>query len=213
VGNHSWHQYRCVAKPAASRRAGGKCGFEGAANTLCCQEGPFLRAGQRGRVRGSAWEGLLLGAGGARGGAAVGRGRQRHASAAGRSCAGCGPASAPERSGRAPHRTAALGSRVPAERQRRQSPEKVQDTSKMSASCGGPEDAVKQRGRDGKMRREDVGDSQPEGKRLKLGNEGANTGKDRGAAAEEITPCLGREEPVPDGGGEGKSVSEDAWWL
>ncbi|XP_054068181.1 RNA binding protein fox-1 homolog 1 isoform X4 [Rissa tridactyla] len=62
-----------------------------------------------------------------------------------------------------------------------------------------------QRGRDGKMRREEVDDSQPEGKRLKLGNEGGNIGKDRGAAAEEIMPYLGREEPVPEGGGEGKS--------
>ncbi|KAM9012570.1 RNA binding protein fox-1 homolog 1 isoform 5-T5 [Guaruba guarouba] len=72
-----------------------------------------------------------------------------------------------------------------------------------------PEDVVKQRGRDGKMRREDVDDSQPEGKRLKLGNEGENIGKDRGtavAAAEEIMPCLGKEEPVPEGGGEGKGV-------
>ncbi|XP_035751819.1 RNA binding protein fox-1 homolog 1 isoform X1 [Egretta garzetta] len=75
----------------------------------------------------------------------------------------------------------------------------------MSNSCGSPEDVVKQRGRDGKMRREDVDDSQPEGKRLKLGNEGGNIGKDRGAAAEEIMPCLSREEPVPNGGGEGES--------
>lgn len=83
----------------------------------------------------------------------------------------------------------------------------------MSNSCGSPEDVGKQQGRDGKMRREDVDDSQPEGKRLKLGSEGGNIGKDRGAAAEEIMPCLGREEPVPDGGGEGKSVSEDVQWL
>ncbi|XP_064318037.1 RNA binding protein fox-1 homolog 1 isoform X1 [Phalacrocorax carbo] len=75
----------------------------------------------------------------------------------------------------------------------------------MSNSSGSPEDVVKQRGRDGKMRREDVDDSQPEGKRLKLGNEGGTIGKDRGAAAEEIMPCLGRKEPVPDGGDEGKS--------
>ncbi|XP_062495397.1 RNA binding protein fox-1 homolog 1 isoform X13 [Pezoporus occidentalis] len=79
----------------------------------------------------------------------------------------------------------------------------------MSNSCGSPEDVVKQRGRDGKMRREDVDDSQPEEKRLKLANEGGNIGKDRGTAAaaeEETMPCLGREEPVPEGGGEGKSV-------
>ncbi|XP_061214239.1 RNA binding protein fox-1 homolog 1 isoform X16 [Neopsephotus bourkii] len=78
----------------------------------------------------------------------------------------------------------------------------------MSNSGGSPEDVVKQRGRDGKMRREDVDDSQPEGKRLKLANEGGNIGKGRGtavAAAEEIMPCLDREEPVPEGGGEGKS--------
>lgn len=79
----------------------------------------------------------------------------------------------------------------------------------MSNSCSSPEDVVMQRGRDGKMRREEVDDSQPEGKRLKLGNEGGNIGKDRGAAAEEIMPYLGREEPVPEGGGESKSVSED----
>ena len=82
----------------------------------------------------------------------------------------------------------------------------------MSNSCDSPEDMVKQRGRDGKTRREEVDDSQPEGKRLKLGNEGGNIGKDRGAAAEEIMPCLGREEPVPEGDGEGKSVSKDLQW-
>ncbi|XP_041318357.1 RNA binding protein fox-1 homolog 1 isoform X1 [Pyrgilauda ruficollis] len=76
----------------------------------------------------------------------------------------------------------------------------------MSNSCGSPEDAGKQRGRDGRIRREDVDDSQPEGKRLKLGNEGGTAGKDREAAAEDaIMPCSGREEPVPEGGGEGKS--------
>ncbi|XP_064581959.1 RNA binding protein fox-1 homolog 1 isoform X2 [Zonotrichia leucophrys gambelii] len=76
----------------------------------------------------------------------------------------------------------------------------------MSNSCGSPEDAGKQRGRDGRIRREDVDDSQPEGKRLKLGNEAGTGGKDREAAAEDaIMPCSGREEPVPEGGGEGKS--------
>ncbi|KAM6299169.1 RNA binding protein fox-1 homolog 1 isoform 1-T1 [Aegotheles albertisi] len=75
----------------------------------------------------------------------------------------------------------------------------------MSNSRGSPEDVVMQRGRDGKMRREDVDDAQPEGKRLKLGDEGGNIGKDRGAAAEEIMPCLGREEPMSNGGGEDKS--------
>ncbi|XP_033373706.1 RNA binding protein fox-1 homolog 1 isoform X11 [Parus major] len=76
----------------------------------------------------------------------------------------------------------------------------------MSNSCGSPEEPGKQRGRDGKIRREDVDDSQPEGKRLKLGNEGGTGGKDREAAAEDaIMPCSGREEPVPGGGGEGKS--------
>nr|XP_008160793.1 RNA binding protein fox-1 homolog 1 isoform X5 [Chrysemys picta bellii] len=74
----------------------------------------------------------------------------------------------------------------------------------MSNPSGSPEDVVKQRGRDGKMRREDLDDSQPEGKRLKLGNEGRNSGKE-GAAAEEIMPCLGREDPAPQAGGEGKS--------
>ncbi|XP_058672188.1 RNA binding protein fox-1 homolog 1 isoform X10 [Ammospiza nelsoni] len=76
----------------------------------------------------------------------------------------------------------------------------------MSNSCGSPEDAGKQRGRDGRIRREDVEDSQPEGKRLKLGNEAGTGGKDREAAAEDaIMPCSGREEAVPEGGGEGKS--------
>ncbi|KQK84796.1 hypothetical protein AAES_45409 [Amazona aestiva] len=76
-------------------------------------------------------------------------------------------------------------------------------------SNSNPEDMVKRRGRDGKMKREDVDGSQPEGKRLKLGNEGGNIGKDRGtavAAAEEIMPCLGKEEPVPEGGDEDKSL-------
>ncbi|XP_039934626.1 RNA binding protein fox-1 homolog 1 isoform X1 [Hirundo rustica] len=75
----------------------------------------------------------------------------------------------------------------------------------MSNSCGSPEDAGKHRGRDGKIRREDVDDSQPEGKRLKLGNAGGSSGKDREAAEDAIMPCSGREEPVPEGGGEGKS--------
>ncbi|KAM6114032.1 RNA binding protein fox-1 homolog 1 isoform 2-T2 [Pterocles gutturalis] len=84
----------------------------------------------------------------------------------------------------------------------------------MSNPCGSPEDVVKQRGRDGKMKREDMDDSQPEGKRLKLGNEGGNTGKDRGGAAEEMMPCSGREEPVPEGGGEGRSdYKSDAMTL
>uniref|UniRef100_A0A8C8S8Q6 Uncharacterized protein n=1 Tax=Pelusios castaneus TaxID=367368 RepID=A0A8C8S8Q6_9SAUR len=77
----------------------------------------------------------------------------------------------------------------------------------MSNPSGIPEDVLKQRGRDGKMRREDVDDSQPEGKRLKLGNEGGNSGKE-GATAEEIMPGLGREDPATQAGGEGKSVSE-----
>lgn len=79
----------------------------------------------------------------------------------------------------------------------------------MSNSCGSPEDAGKQRGRDGKIRREDVDDAQPEGKRLKLGNEGGSSGKDREAAEDAIMPGSGREEPVPEEGGEGRSVSED----
>uniref|UniRef100_A0A8C3MZL6 Uncharacterized protein n=1 Tax=Geospiza parvula TaxID=87175 RepID=A0A8C3MZL6_GEOPR len=84
----------------------------------------------------------------------------------------------------------------------------------MSNSCGSPEEAGKQRGRDGRIRREDVDDSQPEGKRLKLGNEAGTGGKDREAAAEDaIMPGSGREEPVPEGGGEGKSVSEHLQWL
>ncbi|XP_030433330.1 RNA binding protein fox-1 homolog 1 isoform X1 [Gopherus evgoodei] len=74
----------------------------------------------------------------------------------------------------------------------------------MSNLSGSPEDVVKQRGRDGKMRRDDLDDSQPEGKRLKLGNEGRNSGKE-GEAAEEIMPCLDREDPAPQAGGEGKS--------
>lgn len=69
---------------------------------------------------------------------------------------------------------------------------------------------MKQRGRDGKMRREDVDDSQPEGKRLKMGNEGGNSGKERAAAEEELMLCLGGEEPATQAGGEGESVSETA---
>ncbi|XP_077642964.1 RNA binding protein fox-1 homolog 1 isoform X38 [Lonchura striata] len=76
----------------------------------------------------------------------------------------------------------------------------------MSNSCGSPEDAGKQRGREGRIRREDVDDSQPEGKRLKLGDEAGTAGRDGEAAAEDaMMPCSGREEPVPEGGGEGKS--------
>lgn len=81
----------------------------------------------------------------------------------------------------------------------------------MSNSCGSLEDAGKQRGRDAKIRREDVDDSQPEGKRLRLGNEGGSAAKER-AAADAAMPCSGTEEPVPQGGGEGKSVSEHPPW-
>ncbi|XP_056359429.1 RNA binding protein fox-1 homolog 1 isoform X1 [Oenanthe melanoleuca] len=72
----------------------------------------------------------------------------------------------------------------------------------MSNSCGSPEDAGKQRGRDGRIRREDgdVDGCQPEGKRLRLGTEGA---KQR-AAADAAMPGSGTEQPVP-GAQEGKS--------
>ncbi|XP_062820715.1 uncharacterized protein LOC103280470 [Anolis carolinensis] len=49
----------------------------------------------------------------------------------------------------------------------------------MSVPSSCLEDAAKQRAaRDGKMRREEGDDPQPEGKRLKLGNEGGHSGKE-----------------------------------
>ncbi|XP_074136582.1 RNA binding protein fox-1 homolog 1 isoform X21 [Sminthopsis crassicaudata] len=70
----------------------------------------------------------------------------------------------------------------------------------MASPCGTPEDSGKQRGRDGKMRREED-DTPPEGKRLKLGKEG-DGGKEEG----EDTPGLGREDTGTQTGGEGRSA-------
>ncbi|KAM9093871.1 uncharacterized protein ACOB8E_014989 isoform 1-T1 [Sarcophilus harrisii] len=70
----------------------------------------------------------------------------------------------------------------------------------MASPSGTPEDSGKQRGRDGKMRREED-DTPPEGKRLKLGKEG-DGGKEEG----EDMPCLGREDTGTQTGGEGRSA-------
>ncbi|KAM6424046.1 RNA binding protein fox-1 homolog 1 isoform 5-T5 [Liasis olivaceus] len=74
----------------------------------------------------------------------------------------------------------------------------------MSVSSGNLEDAAKQRARDGKMRREEVDDLQPEGKRLKLGSEGGNVRKE-GAEEDEKSPHLGREESGTQTDGEGRT--------
>ncbi|XP_043832799.1 RNA binding protein fox-1 homolog 1 isoform X31 [Dromiciops gliroides] len=71
----------------------------------------------------------------------------------------------------------------------------------MASPSGTPEDSGKQRGRDGKMRREED-DAPPEGKRLKLGKEGGDSGKEEG----EDLPCLGREDTGTQTGGEGRSA-------
>nr|XP_020835336.1 uncharacterized protein LOC110203190 [Phascolarctos cinereus] len=71
----------------------------------------------------------------------------------------------------------------------------------MASPSGTPEDSGKQRGRDGKMRREED-DAPPEGKRLKLGKEGGDSGKEEG----EDMPCLGREDTGTQTGGEGRSA-------
>uniref|UniRef100_A0ACB8FKF5 Uncharacterized protein n=1 Tax=Sphaerodactylus townsendi TaxID=933632 RepID=A0ACB8FKF5_9SAUR len=72
----------------------------------------------------------------------------------------------------------------------------------MSNPSNSPEDAAKQRSRDGKMRREEADEPQPEGKRLKLGNEG--TGEEEGA--DEWTGCSGTEESGTQTDGEGQTV-------
>ncbi|XP_042293876.1 RNA binding protein fox-1 homolog 1 isoform X5 [Sceloporus undulatus] len=87
----------------------------------------------------------------------------------------------------------------------------------MSTPSSSLEDAVKPRARDGKMRREEGDDPQPEGKRLKLGNEGGNSGKEEGEegggggeqGGEESDRmfCAGREESgtQTEGDGEGQT--------
>ncbi|XP_048350198.1 RNA binding protein fox-1 homolog 1 isoform X6 [Sphaerodactylus townsendi] len=72
----------------------------------------------------------------------------------------------------------------------------------MSNPSNSPEDAAKQRSRDGKMRREEADEPQPEGKRLKLGNEG--TGEEEGA--DEWTGCSGTEESGTQTDGEGQTT-------
>ncbi|XP_038618529.1 RNA binding protein fox-1 homolog 1 isoform X4 [Tachyglossus aculeatus] len=69
----------------------------------------------------------------------------------------------------------------------------------MAGPSGSPEDAEKQRGGDGKVKR-DEDDAQPEGKRLKLGKEGGS-GRKEG----EDMPCPAREETRTQAGGEGRS--------
>lgn len=76
------------------------------------------------------------------------------------------------------------------------------------------EDAAKTRIRDGKMRREEGEHPQPEGKRLKLGNEGGNLGKERAEEEEEDkqrTFCSGREELGTQMDEEGQMVRSDAF--
>lgn len=78
----------------------------------------------------------------------------------------------------------------------------------MSTVSGSLEDAVKQRSRDSKMRREEVNDPQPEGKRLKLGNEEGSTEKEgTGKEEQEGVPCLDREESGIQTEGGGQTVS------
>ncbi|XP_039205727.1 RNA binding protein fox-1 homolog 1 isoform X5 [Crotalus tigris] len=74
----------------------------------------------------------------------------------------------------------------------------------MSLPSGNLEDAAKQRPRDGKMRREELDDPQPEGKRLKLGSNGGHLRKE-GAEDQEKTPHLGREESGTQTDGEGQT--------
>ncbi|XP_077774494.1 RNA binding protein fox-1 homolog 1 isoform X6 [Podarcis muralis] len=83
----------------------------------------------------------------------------------------------------------------------------------MSSPASSLDEAVKQRVRDGKMRREEVEDPQPEGKRLKLGNDGGSIGmKGREGGEEEEEEearngmaSLGREESGTQTEGEGQT--------
>ncbi|XP_053132036.1 RNA binding protein fox-1 homolog 1 isoform X21 [Hemicordylus capensis] len=85
----------------------------------------------------------------------------------------------------------------------------------MSSPSGSLEDAGKQRARDGKMRREEADEPQPEGKRLKLGAEEGNLGKE-GAEGEDIArvTCSGKEESGTQTDGEGQTgYTSDAMEL
>lgn len=88
----------------------------------------------------------------------------------------------------------------------------------MSHLSGSAEDAAKQRARDGKMRREEGDETQPEEKRLRLGNEGGSIRKEevaggRGGGGEgqeedtERMPCLNREESGTQTDGDSQTVS------
>lgn len=80
----------------------------------------------------------------------------------------------------------------------------------MSLPSGNLEDAAKQRPKDSKMRREELDNPQPEGKRLKLGNEEGHLKKKEGAEEDrEKSPHLGREESGTQTDGEGQTVSRD----
>ncbi|KAJ7305702.1 hypothetical protein JRQ81_010068 [Phrynocephalus forsythii] len=84
------------------------------------------------------------------------------------------------------------------------------------------EETVKQRARDGKMRREEGADPQPEEKRLKLGDEGTRKeaagegggGGGGGGQQEESDrmPCLNREESGTQTDGEGQTVRFTTEW-
>ncbi|XP_060548962.1 RNA binding protein fox-1 homolog 1 isoform X6 [Pantherophis guttatus] len=76
----------------------------------------------------------------------------------------------------------------------------------MSFPSGNLEDAAKQRPKDSKMRREELDNPQPEGKRLKLGNEEGHLKKKEGAEEDrEKSPHLGREESGTQTDGEGQT--------
>uniref|UniRef100_A0A8D2LRW7 Uncharacterized protein n=1 Tax=Varanus komodoensis TaxID=61221 RepID=A0A8D2LRW7_VARKO len=80
----------------------------------------------------------------------------------------------------------------------------------MSIPSGSEEDAAKQKARDGKMRREEVDDPQPEGKRMKLGEEGRSLGK-KGAEESEGIPCPGGEASGIQAEAEGHTVSKGVY--
>uniref|UniRef100_A0A8C6Y8X5 Uncharacterized protein n=1 Tax=Naja naja TaxID=35670 RepID=A0A8C6Y8X5_NAJNA len=75
----------------------------------------------------------------------------------------------------------------------------------MSLPSGNLEDAAKQRPKDSKMRREELDNPQPEGKRLKLGNEEGHLRKE--GADDWEKSHLGREESGTQTDGEGQTVS------
>lgn len=87
----------------------------------------------------------------------------------------------------------------------------------MSNPSSSLEDAAKQRSRESKMRREEADDPEPEGKRLKLGEESRNVGKEGTGMEEggrnEWTVCSGTEESGTQRDGEGQTVSRTGWVM